>query len=69
TGPGDVVVRPGWEQMTAVADGAVREVDDTIITRPGPRLAEGLAALALAIHPDAELRPPTTAPAVCSPIL
>jgi hypothetical protein len=27
-------------------------VDDTTITRPGPRLVEGLRVLALAIHPD-----------------
>ena len=50
--------------MTAVVDGAVRPVDDTIVTRPGPRLADGLAALALAIHPalvlPADLRRPAT---------
>lgn len=61
----DVLKRPGWEHLTAVVNGAVRPVDDTIVTRPGPRLADGLAALALAIDPDlvlpAELLPPPTA--------
>ena len=56
-----VVARPGWDVMTAVRDGAIRPVDDLIVTRPGPRLAEGLRELALAIHPDAVL--PSLAPA------
>jgi hypothetical protein len=51
--------------MTAVRDGAIRPVYDTIVTRPGPRLAEGLAALALAIHPDAEITPPADLPPLC----
>ena len=56
--PADVVARPGWSGMTAVDEGAVRPVDDIPVTRPGPRLAEGLASLARAIHPDLELRGP-----------
>jgi len=47
-----VVARPGWGTMTAVTTGAIRPVDDVLITRPGPRLAAGLAELATAIHPD-----------------
>jgi iron complex transport system substrate-binding protein len=47
--------RPGWSVMTAVARGAIRPADDKLITRPGPRLAEGLRSLILAIHPDAKL--------------
>jgi hypothetical protein len=38
--------------MTAVKDGAIRPIDDTTITRPGPRLFSGLQLLAAAIHPD-----------------
>ena len=64
TAVADVLKRPGWEHLTAVVDGAVRPVDDTIVTRPGPRLADGLAALALAIDPGlvlpADLLPPAT---------
>jgi iron complex transport system substrate-binding protein len=53
--PEQVAKRPAWEQMTAVQEGAVRVVDDKLITRPGPRLAQGLRSLVLAIHPDARL--------------
>ena len=55
-----VAARPGWDTLTAVKDGAVRPIDDVIVTRPGPRLAEGIRALALAIHPDLVL--PSAAP-------
>jgi len=50
--PEDVAKRPGWSTMTAVKDGAIRPIDDTTITRPGPRLFSGLELLAAAIHPD-----------------
>jgi iron complex transport system substrate-binding protein len=50
--PDQVAARPGWSSMTAVTTGAIRPVQDVIITRPGPRLADGLEALAVAIHPE-----------------
>jgi iron complex transport system substrate-binding protein len=50
-----VAARPAWHAMTAVQTGAVRAADDKVITRPGPRLAQGLRSLILAIHPDARL--------------
>ena len=53
-----VAQRPGWSGMTAVKDGAIRPVDDVVVTRPGPRLAEGLRALALAIDPEVVLPAP-----------
>jgi iron complex transport system substrate-binding protein len=55
-----VAARPGWDVMTAVKDGAIRPANDLIITRPGPRLVDGLRELALAIHPDAAI--PTAEP-------
>jgi len=55
-----VKARAGWKVMTAVKTDAIRPVDDIIVTRPGPRLVEGLRALALAIHPDLVL--PSAAP-------
>lgn len=58
-----VKARPGWGVMTAVKSGAIRPVDDTIISRPGPRLAAGLRALALAVHPDLVLPSPAPTPA------
>lgn len=50
--PAAVVARPGWNVMTAVKEGDVRAIDDTVVTRPGPRLAQGLANLARALHPE-----------------
>ena len=47
----DVAERPGWEVLTAVRNGDVRPIDDVIVTRPGPRLADGIRALAVAINP------------------
>jgi iron complex transport system substrate-binding protein len=44
--------RAGWGGMTAVKDGRIVPVDDIVITRPGPRLVQGLYDLIRAIHPD-----------------
>jgi iron complex transport system substrate-binding protein len=55
-----VKARNGWAGMTAVKGGAIVAVDDVIISRPGPRLVDGLRALALAIHPDAAVPAPST---------
>jgi iron complex transport system substrate-binding protein len=54
-----VAARPGWDVMTAVREGDIRPVQDTEITRPGPRLAIGLRNLATAIWPDVQLPPAT----------
>lgn len=51
--PEQVKARPGWEQITAVKNGAVYPIDGDIISRPGPRILEGLKALAALIHPEA----------------
>ena len=53
-----VVARPGWNVMTAVKTGEIRGVNDLIVTRPGPRLVDGLRELALAIHPAAAVPSP-----------
>lgn len=52
-----VAARPGWGTMTAVTNGDIIPVDDVVITRPGPRLVDGLRALIAAIHPDVVLLP------------
>jgi iron complex transport system substrate-binding protein len=45
--------RPGWGELTAVREGnVVPYLDDIVTTRPGPRIVDGLEALARAIHPD-----------------
>ena len=53
--PVDVMGRPGWGGMSAVMTGDVRAIDDTVVTRPGPRLPQGLANLVRAIHPELQL--------------
>ena len=50
--PEAVAERPGWKGMTAVKNGAIFPIDDILVTRPGPRLVEGLEALIRAIHPE-----------------
>lgn len=57
-----VTARPAWQSMTAVKSGAIRPVNDTVVTRPGPRLVEGLRELALAIHGEIELPPAPVIP-------
>ncbi|HYN69120.1 MAG TPA: ABC transporter substrate-binding protein [Candidatus Eisenbacteria bacterium] len=58
--PEQVKARPGWNSISAVKSGNIKAVDDIVITRPGPRLVEGLRTLALAIHPDLVLPPPAS---------
>ncbi len=48
-----VIEANGYKELTAVADGHVFEIDNNLIDRQGPRLAEGFEALARIIHPDA----------------
>jgi iron complex transport system substrate-binding protein len=44
--------RPGWEKLKAVASKQVYPFDDNIVSRPGPRLVNGLEALAKLLHPE-----------------
>ena len=44
--------RPGWGGIAAVQSGRVVSIDTNWIDRPGPRLIDGLEALARALHPD-----------------
>lgn len=44
--------RPGWATIAAVQGGRVYLLDGDIVSRPGPRLAEALEALALALYPE-----------------
>jgi iron complex transport system substrate-binding protein len=48
-----VRARPGWADLTAVRENrVVPYLADIVTTRPGPRIVEGLEALARAIHPE-----------------
>jgi iron complex transport system substrate-binding protein len=66
TCPDSVYARPGWADISAIKDKALRPVNDIVVTRPGPRIADGLALLALAIHPDASIQAPAGEPALCA---
>jgi iron complex transport system substrate-binding protein len=45
------VETPGWRELAAVKAGRVTALRDEVVLRPGPRVGEGMAALARAIHP------------------
>jgi len=60
--PAAVGKRAGWEGMTAVKNGRIVAVDDVVITRPGPRLAQGLYDLVIAIHPGITIDPAMSFP-------
>lgn len=51
--PADLAKRPGYANLKAVQEGRVYVVDDNLVTRAGPRLAQGLLELVKAIHPEA----------------
>lgn len=48
-----VAARPGWKEMAAVENKQVYAFDDNLVSRPGPRLVDGLEAMARLIHPGA----------------
>jgi iron complex transport system substrate-binding protein len=64
--PADVAARAGWGSLAAVKNGAVRPVNDIVVTRPGPRLPDGLASLARAIHPEIVLSGFPADPPLCA---
>ena len=43
--------RPGWEGLDAVKNSQMFPFDDNLVSRPGPRLVDGLEALAKLLHP------------------
>lgn len=47
-----VADRPGIRALRAVKEGRVHLVSGDLISRPGPRLADGIRALFEALHPD-----------------
>ncbi|WP_437576714.1 ABC transporter substrate-binding protein [Sorangium sp. So ce887] len=43
----------GWRSLRAVREGRVRPLRTDVVLRPGPRIGDGLAAVARALHGDA----------------
>jgi iron complex transport system substrate-binding protein len=47
-----VAQRPGWSALSAVKDKQIFAFDDNLISRPGPRLIDGLEQMAQLLHPE-----------------
>jgi iron complex transport system substrate-binding protein len=47
-----IAVRPGWAELRAVRDGRIYLLDEDIVSRPGPRLADALEQVAAALYPE-----------------
>ncbi|MBK8990077.1 MAG: ABC transporter substrate-binding protein [Chloroflexi bacterium] len=50
--PEDVAAREAWQGLTAVQNNTIYTFDDNTVSRPGPRLVDGLEAMAKALHPE-----------------
>ncbi len=50
--PESVGQRAGWGGLEAVKNGRVYPFDDNLVSRPGPRLVDGLEALAKVLHSE-----------------
>jgi iron complex transport system substrate-binding protein len=50
--PQTVARRPGWSLLRAVDRGAMYSINAELISRPGPRIVEGLELMAKRLHPD-----------------
>ncbi len=50
--PEQVAARPGWNVIQAVKANQVVAFNDDLVSRPGPRLVDGLEAIARQIHPE-----------------
>lgn len=50
--PEDLAKRAGYDKLSAVKDGHVYVLDDNLVSRPGPRIVQGVKQIAEALHPD-----------------
>ena len=49
--PESVKARTGWGTLPAVKEDKIYVFDDNLVSRPGPRLVDGLEAMAKLLHP------------------
>jgi iron complex transport system substrate-binding protein len=52
TTPSGIKSRSAWGNITAVRNNSLYGVDGDLVSRPGPRIVDGLEAVARAIHPE-----------------
>jgi iron complex transport system substrate-binding protein len=50
--PESVKARSGWSGVPAVKNNRVLPIDDSLVSRPGPRIVDGLEAATRIIHPE-----------------
>lgn len=50
--PADVAARPGWSGIAAVQNERICQLDGDLLSRPGPRIMEGLESLAACLYPE-----------------
>jgi iron complex transport system substrate-binding protein len=50
--PDQVKTRPGWDGIKAIKTNKLVTFDDNLISRPGPRMVDGLETLVKIIHPE-----------------
>lgn len=50
--PDIIKSRPDWQDIDAVKNSRIIELDNNMISRPGPRIIEGLELIAKSLYPD-----------------
>ncbi|MBE9474784.1 MAG: cobalamin-binding protein, partial [Chloroflexi bacterium] len=50
--PESLLDRTGWSNISAVVNDRIYTFDDNLVSRPGPRLVDGLEQLASLLHPE-----------------
>ncbi len=48
----DLTTLDVWKDMTAVKEGEIYLIEDDLVSRPGPRIVDGLEEMAKIIHPE-----------------
>ena len=48
----DVIARPGWDQLTAIRNDELYLIGEDKVSRPGPRLIDGLEEVARILYPE-----------------
>jgi len=50
--PEEIKQLPGWQETAAVKEERIYTIDGDLVNRSGPRIVQGLEAIAKAIHPE-----------------
>jgi iron complex transport system substrate-binding protein len=53
--PSAIEKRPGFSAISAIKNGRVVILDDSLVSRGGPRIVDGLKQIALGLHPGVKL--------------